>query len=75
MLVRYFRVLCASLSDRRDLSARLLRIGFLSGVLGFLVQAMTDYSFYNYRVMMLFWAFLGVGMLSARRELSEGGGA
>ena len=32
---------------------------------GFLVQAMTDYSFYNYRVMFLFWAYLALGGLAA----------
>ncbi len=26
-----------------------------------MVQAMTDYSFYNYRVMFLFWAYLALG--------------
>ena len=46
----------------------------LHGVAGFLVQAMTDYSFYNYRVMFLFWAYLGVGALISRRmSLPEGG--
>ncbi len=72
VLIRYFRTLCAALSDRSDGAARLLRIGFLAGILGFLVQAMTDYSFYNYRVMLIFWAYLGAGMLSARRAEPEG---
>ena len=73
VLLRYFRTLCASLGDRTDGAARLLRIGFIAGVLGFLVQAMTDYSFYNYRVMLLFWAYLGAGMLAARRAEPERG--
>ena len=34
---------------------------------------MTDYSFYNYRVMFLFWAVLALGAASARRtSLPEG---
>ena len=34
---------------------------------------MTDYSFYNYRVLFLFWVFLALGALCARRsELPEG---
>ena len=38
-----------------------------------MVQAMTDYSFYNYRVMFLFWAYLALGGLAARRgQLPEG---
>ena len=73
VLVRYFRTLFGALGREREPGARLLTIGCASGVLGFLVQAMTDYSFYNYRVMLLFWAYLGVGMLSARQGCLEGG--
>ena len=29
---------------------------------------MTDYSFYNYRVMFLFWVYVALGSLSARRS-------
>jgi hypothetical protein len=52
----------------------MLHIGFISGMAGFLVQAMTDYSFYNYRVMLIFWVYLALGMVVSRRsELAEGG--
>jgi putative inorganic carbon (HCO3(-)) transporter len=35
---------------------------------------MTDYSFYNYRVLLLFWAWLALGALLARRgQLPERG--
>ena len=45
-----------------------------AGMAGFLVQAMTDYSFYNYRVMFLFWVFIALGGLLARRgQLPERG--
>ena len=30
---------------------------------------MTDFSFYNYRVMLLFWIFVALGALVARRDL------
>ena len=33
----------------------------------------SDYSFYNYRVLFLFWTYLALGALCARRsELPEG---
>ena len=67
LAVRFFRVLGAVLlRGVRDRAARLACIAFASGMLGFLVQAMTDYSFYNYRVMFLFWAYLALGMAAAR---------
>ena len=44
-----------------------------SDEVGFMVQAMTDYSFYNYRVMFIFWAYLALGELACRRsKLPEG---
>lgn len=73
ILFQYFRTLCVALRDGSDWTGRILQIAFLSGVCGFLVQAMTDYSFYNYRVMFLFWAYLALGCLAAARSrLPEG---
>ena len=74
LLLRYFRTLCGAIRREEEEESRLLQIAFTSGMLGFLVQAMTDYSFYNYRVMLLFWVYLAAGALSARRtRLGEGG--
>ena len=74
MLFWYFRHLCSALHREREGKSRLLQIAFLSGMLGFMVQAMTDYAFYNYRVMFLFWCYVALGMAAARgRELSGEG--
>ena len=74
LLFVYFRMLCAALAKQPRWSTRVLQIACGAGVAGFLVQAMTDYSFYNYRVMFLFWAYLAMGALAARRdELAKGG--
>ena len=73
ILWQFVRTLCVALKDRSNKESSLLQIAFLSGMAGFLVQAMTDYSFYNYRVMFMFWAYLVLGMAAARRnELPEG---
>ena len=73
LLFVYFRMLCSAMSREKDPASRLLQIAFTAGVCGFLVQAMTDYSFYNYRVMFLFWAVLALGAACARRtSLPEG---
>ena len=74
VLLRYFRTLGHALRAETDGMSRLLQIACASGVLGFLVQSMTDYSFYNYRVMFLFWVYIALGSLCARRSrLPEGG--
>lgn len=74
LLFVYFRMMCAAISRERDWSSRVYQVAFTAGVFGFMVQAMTDYSFYNYRVMFLFWTYLALGALCARRRrLPEGG--
>lgn len=73
LLFVYFRMMCAAISREHDWSCRVHQTAFTAGVLGFLVQAMTDYSFYNYRVLFLFWTYLALGALCARRRrLLEG---
>lgn len=37
-----------------------------------MVQSMTDYTFYNYRVMLLFWAVLALGLLFTRCKELKG---
>ena len=69
LLFHFFRDLCAAFCRERDSFSRLHQVAIISGMLGFLVQAMTDYSFYNYRVMLLFWIFVALGALVARRDL------
>ena len=72
LLVVYVRMLCVAMSREKDWTSRIHQIALLSGVAGFMVQAMTDYSFYNYRVMFIFWAYLALGVLAGRRsELPE----
>ena len=67
LLFVYFRMMCSALSREKDWRSRMLQIACISGVCGFMVQAMTDYSFYNYRLMFYFWAFLALGAAAARR--------
>jgi len=74
ILFHYYRQLCAALHAAKDHTSRMFQIAFLSGMTGFLVQAMTDYSFYNHRVMFLFWVYLSVGVLFAQRDKFPQGG-
>jgi len=73
ILLWYFKFLCSALHREREWNARVYLIAFVSGVCGFMVQAMTDYAFYNYRVMFLFWAYLALGLTAARLSQGRGG--
>ena len=66
LLVSYYRMMFTAIHREGDRSVRLLEIGAVSAVTGFLVESMTDYTFYNYRVMLLFWVVLGLSVLMTR---------
>jgi O-antigen ligase len=67
LLFLFFRAACGALSRERDRTSRFGLIASISGMCGFLLQSMTDNSFYNYRVLFLFWVFLAIGLLYTRR--------
>lgn len=57
-----------SLAKRgEDKTVRLIGCGALCGVLAALVQGMTDYIWYNYRVFFVFW--IVIGFVSAARRI------
>jgi len=39
----------------------ILAVAFVAGFLGFILQGMFDYVWYNYRVFLMFWIFMGIG--------------
>ena len=65
-LVCYYRMMFTAMHRETDRQAMLFQIAGVAAVSGFLVQSMTDYTFYNYRVLLLFWAVLGLSVLFTR---------
>ena len=75
LVIHYARDVCASFCrTEKGAGERLYLAAFLSGTAGFLAQGMSDYSFYNYRVLFLFGTYLALGGLMARRDALERGG-
>lgn len=73
ILISFFRTTLGALSKTRDKTSRIYLIATVSSVCGFLLQGMVDYSFYNNKVMLLFWVFIGLGSVLARRpDMEEG---
>lgn len=67
----FCRCVCGALSKSRSWRARCYLAASIAGVGGFLAQSMTDYTFYNYRVALLFWVVLGLGAGFARLTKQE----
>ncbi|MDR0445986.1 MAG: O-antigen ligase family protein [Oscillospiraceae bacterium] len=68
ILFSHLRSLAASIARSTDKTLNYLRIAAISAMLGFLAQGVTDYSFYNYRVTLMFWASVGLGMALSCRD-------
>ena len=72
VIYQYFKALFCAYVKSKDGTERILTIGAMSAIAGFLVQSLFDYTFYNYRVMLLFWALIGMGIAFSRySELRE----
>jgi len=68
ILFSHIRRLASAVSREKDRASKLYQIAAIASVCGFLVQSATDYTFYNYRVALIFWATLGLGAVAARRS-------
>jgi len=68
---QYFKNMFHTAREASSREQRIFAIAGISSILGFIVQSMTDYTFYNYRVMLLFWAVLGIYMLFTRYDRME----
>lgn len=66
LLLSFYRTMFSAMATTRSREKRIFLIAGVSSVSGFLVQSMTDYTFYNYRVMLLFWATLAISVLFAK---------
>lgn len=60
------------LNDKKNIDS-MLALAMASGVIGFLVQSMFDYTFYNYRVMSVFFMVIALGMSLKHIKFSDRG--
>ncbi len=53
------------ISDKKGMYG-IICASVIAGLLGFLLQGMFDYVWYNYRVFLIFWIFIGIGIACGR---------
>jgi len=61
-----------SRTPKENKEKRIYLISAASAVTGFMAQSLFDYTFYNYRVMLLFWVVIGMGMVFMKMENTKG---
>jgi O-antigen ligase len=62
LCLAYFSLVFAYIRRSVGTESRTVSLGFLCGIVAFLVQGLTDYSWYNYKVYLFFWVMLGFAM-------------
>ncbi len=71
-----FRTLASGVKSTSDRESRIFQTAGIASIAGFMVQSMFDYTFYNYRVMLMLWAFMALYMLFGKfRRDGESEGA
>ena len=62
LLFSYVRALASATKKAPGYAMNIFRIAAISALAGFMVQGLTDYSFYNYRVTLTFWCVVGLSI-------------
>ena len=62
----FFRAQANFIRKTNDYRLRVMSAAMISAVIGFLAQGMFDYVFYNYRVLLAFYLFIGISLAFTR---------
>ena len=65
------RTLCSATAAQPNKENKLFQMAGIAAIAGFLLQSMFDYTFYNYRVMLMFWGFLGIYLMFTKLREEE----
>lgn len=72
ILYKFFRTTCTALNLEKNKTNRVFIIASISAILAFAVQSMFDYTFYNYKIVLIFWIVLGIGIVSTKLSSMKG---
>jgi len=62
LLACFFRAMVTFIRNVTELKLKVVAVAMIAAVIGFLFQGIFDYVFYNYRVLLTFYVFLGLGI-------------
>ena len=62
VLFKFYQYLCSGLRISKDKILNVKMIAFISGMSGFLIQSLFDNTWYNNRIVLIFWIFIALGV-------------
>lgn len=64
ILFKFYQTLCHGLKVSNDKEISVCMIAFISGMTGFLIQSLFDNTWYNNRIILIFWIFIALAMVT-----------
>jgi len=62
IIFKFYQYLCNGIKIAKDKILSVNMIAFISGMSGFIVQSMFDNTWYNNRIVLIFWTFIALGV-------------
>lgn len=67
VLYNYFKMAFISMKAKKDI----LLSGLFTGMIGFLIESLTDHTWYNYRVFFMFWIIIALTITTSQINIKE----
>lgn len=67
ILYNYFKMAFISMKAKKDI----LLSGLFTGMIGFLIESLTDHTWYNYRVLFVFWIIIALTVTASQINIKE----
>ena len=71
LIFNFYQYLCSGLKECKDREIYIKVIAFVSGLSGFLIQSLFDNTWYNNRIVLIFWMFIAIGVATRNFIKSE----
>jgi O-antigen ligase len=71
MLIAFFRAILSLLRKTNDIKTKSFMAAIFAAAIAFLIQGIFDHVFYNYRVMLTFFIFMGIGCTMVNIQQKE----
>lgn len=67
MMYNFYKETIISIFKKKNV----ITMGLISGVSGFMLESLFDHTWYNYRVVLIFWIVIAFGVLSTKFSIKE----
>lgn len=67
IMFNYYKELIISTLKKKNI----MTLGFIAAMSGFMIESLFDYTWYNYRVILIFWIIVALSMLSTKYTIKE----